>query len=152
MNDQNRSGTPPNANGPVRRQQNPANGAQQARTPQQQPARAPQPQPVRRANPLPPDQSIIASDFHKRLRGKPTHAAHSNTWYGGIGGSIAFFLKLFLVLFLLVVFVIGGFGGGMLVGYISTTKALTISDLMTSDKKQTTFVYDKNGTEIQKLT
>lgn len=192
MSNQNRPGTPPNANGPVRRQQNPGSGARQgrkppqpsqARNPQQQapgnpqqPARsnpqnpppqqvqqprAPQPpqplqpqppQSARRANPLPPDQSIIASDFHKRLRGKPTHAAHSNTWYGGIGGGIAFFIKLFLVLFLLVVFVLGGFGGGMLVGYISTTKALTISDLMTSDKKQTTFVYDKNGTEIQKLT
>lgn len=171
MSDQKRPGTPPDANGPVRRQQNPGSGAQQGRNPQnqaarsnpqnqpQQQAQAPRagqhqqpPQSVRRANPLPPDQSIIARDFHKRLRGKPTHAAHSNTWYGGIGGGIAFFLKLFLVLFLLVVFVLGGFGGGMLVGYISTTKPLTISDLMTSDKKQTTFVYDKNGTEIQKLT
>jgi len=176
MDEQRRPGTPNNANGPAGPQQNPAYGApNQARQPQsgpqaargqQQPGAGRQPvrtksgtgqppvrpQSVRRANPIPPDQSVIADDFHKKLRGKPTHAAHSNTWYGGIGSSIAFFLKLLVVLLLLVVFILGGFGGGMLVGYISTTETLTIGDLMTSDKQQTTFVYDKNGTEIQKLT
>jgi len=192
MNDQQRPGTPPNANGPVRPQQSSAYGAQQQagqqynqqagkqaskqaqqqagsqqsnpRQPSQGAGRRPdpsqagpggpavRPQSVRRSNPLPPDQSVIAGDFHKRLRGKPTHAAHNNAWYSGITGGVGFFLKIFLVLFLLVVFVIGGFGGGMLVGYISTTKPITISELFNVDKKQTTFVYDKNGTEIQKLT
>ena len=109
------------------------------------------PQSVRRASQT-PDESIIAEDFHKRLRGKPTHAAHDSTWYGGIGASIVLILKVLVIFLLLVVFVLGGFGGGMLVGYISTTEPLTISDLMTSDKKQTTFVYDKDGNEIQKLT
>jgi len=177
MDEQRRPGTSGSANGQAGPQQNPAygtpnqarqpqSGPQSARGPQQnpgasrQPARAKsgtgqppvRPQSARRANPLPPDQSVIADDFHKKLRGKPTHAAHTNTWYGGIGSSIAFFLKLLVVLLILVVFIVGGFGGGMLVGYISTTETLTISDLMTSDKQQTTFVYDKNGTEIQKLT
>jgi len=177
MDEQRRPGTSGSANGQAGPPQNPAYGTpNQARQPQPGPqtARGPQqnpgasrqparpqsgtgqppvrPQSVRRANPLPPDQSVIADDFHKKLRGKPTHAAHTNTWYGGIGSSIAFFLKLLVVLLILVVFIVGGFGGGMLVGYISTTETLTISDLMTSDKQQTTFVYDKNGTEIQKLT
>ena len=192
MNDQQRPGTPPNANGPIPPQQRPGYGAQQQagqqynqqanqqsrqqagnqqynpqgspRQPQQGAGRRPdpsqagpggpsvRPQSVRRSNPLPPDQSIIAGDFHKRLRGKPTHAAHNNAWYSGITATVGFFLKIFLVLFLLVVFVVGGFGGGMLVGYISTTKAITIPELLKVDKKQTTFVYDKNGTEIQKLT
>jgi len=153
MDEKNRPGTPPKANGPSKNQQGkPPIQQQRVQPSQQQAGQASRPQSIRRANPLPPDQSVIANDFHKRLRGKPTHAAHSHTWYGGIGGGVFFFVKIFLVLFLLVVFVLGGFGGGMLVGYISTTKPITVADLMINDKKQTTFVYDKNGTEIQKLT
>jgi penicillin-binding protein 1A len=109
-------------------------------------------QSVRRARPAPIDQSLIADDFHKRLRGKPTHAAHSHSWFSGFSAGLGLIIKVSVIILLLVVFMLGGFGGGMLIGYISTTKPLTISDLMTSDKKQTTFVYDKSGNEIQKLT
>ena len=99
-------------------------------------------QSVRRARPAPIDQSLIADDFHKRLRGKPTHAAHSHSWFSGFSAGLGLIIKVSVIILLLVVFMLGGFGGGMLIGYISTTKPLTISDLMTSDKKQTTFVYE----------
>jgi len=99
-----------------------------------------------------PNHSVIAEDFHKRLRGKPTHAAVSHSWLGGLGGTIAVFLKLFFVIFLLIVFIVGGFGGGMLVGYIATAKPLSLEKLKASDKTETSFVYDINGTEIAKLT
>ena len=105
---------------------------------------------VKRSAPI--DQSLIADDFHRRLRGKPTHAAQSHAWYNGIWAIVGIVLKISLVIILLVAFILGGFGGGMMIGYISTTKPLTVSDLMSSDKKQTTFIYDKDGNEIQKLT
>ena len=95
---------------------------------------------------------MISKDFHRRLRGKPTHAAVSHSWYAGLFGTIAVLLKVIFVVILLVVFIIGGFAGGMLVGYISTAKPLTIFDLRTSGKIETSFVYDINGTEIAKLT
>ena len=176
MNDQNRSvpprrpagqGNPPNSAGRAPQSQNPQNPAGRAAQPQNPPnptGRVPQPQKaesgpppvrpqsVRRANPLPPDQSIIARDFHKRLHGKPTHATRIHTWYGTLSGGAAFFLKIFVVIILLFTFIVGGFGGGMLVGYISTAKPLDTSELLKSDKKQTTFVYDIEGNIIEKLT
>ena len=117
MDEKNRPGTPPHANGPSKNQQGKPpiqqqrvqpsqqqSAGQLVQSPQQAAGQASRPQSIRRANPLPPDQSVIADDFHKRLRGKPSHAANSHTWYGGIGGGVFFFVKIFLVLFLLVVF------------------------------------------------
>jgi len=111
---------------------------------------APRPQSVRRSS-LPPEKSVIAKDFHKRLRGKPTHAAHFHTWYGGLGHGVAMILKTVLVIVLVIGFVVGGFGGGMLVGYISTAKPVSTIDIMTSEESLTTFVYDSQNHEIARL-
>ena len=105
---------------------------------------APRPQSARRSS-LPPEKSVIAKDFHKRLRGKPTHAAHFHTWYGGLGHGVAMILKTVLVIVLVIGFVVGGFGGGMLVGYISTAKPVSTIDIMTSEESLTTFVYDSQN-------
>ena len=61
-------------------------------------------------------------------------------------------LKFAIVFVLIVSFILGGFGGGMLVGYISTTETLTYSTLLTSNESSTSFVYDKSGNVIAKLT
>src|SRR5665648_760583 len=89
-----------------------------------------------------PNHSLISNDFHKRLHGKPTHAAVTRSWYGGLAGTLAVFLKMFIIVFLMAVFVVGGFAGGMLVAYIATAKPIPFSDLMRTDKTQTSFVYD----------
>lgn len=151
MNEQNRPVPPPNGKGPAPRRDQ---GQRPSPPPPQQvqPGQQARPQSMRRSNPLPPDQSIIAQDFRRRLHGKPTHAGHSRSWLGSISGSVKFFLTIFVVLLLLVVFIFGGFGGGMLIGYISTAEPLTIADLQTSEESLTTFVYDINGKEIAKLT
>ena len=97
-------------------------------------------------------QAVIARDFHSRLHGKPTHAAHSHAWHAGL---LAFFLSItkFILVFLLIIsFVFGGFGGGMLIAYVSTAEALTLSDFEISDAVLTSHVYDINGDEIAKLT
>ncbi len=102
-------------------------------------------------SPLSP-QAVIARDFHSRLHGKPTHAAHSHAWHAGL---LAFFLsitKFILVALLIISFVFGGFGGGMLIAYVSTAEALTLSDFEISDAVLTSHVYDINGDEIAKLT
>ena len=59
-------------------------------------------------------------------------------------------LKVILVLFLIVAVFIGGIGGGMLSGYISTTSPLEIIDLKSSDSA--TVIYDNKGLVVQELT
>ncbi len=117
------------------------------------PKAAPPPPPVSHNQAsLPPEMEVISKDFHKRLRGKPTHATRPRKWYLTIGSVLFSAFKFFLVILLLAAFIIGGFGGGMLVAYVSTAEPLTNYDLKNSVKNETSFVYDSAGNEIAKLT
>lgn len=109
--------------------------------------------PVQRStHPVLPEHSAIADELRMRLRGKPTHAAHNRSWYSELWSVIYGVLKVSLVLILCLSFIIGGFGAGMLVGYISTTTAVDIADLRTSNENKTSFVYDSKNNEIARLT
>ncbi|MBR5975675.1 MAG: PBP1A family penicillin-binding protein [Clostridiales bacterium] len=102
--------------------------------------------------PCPPENSALADELRSRLRGKPTRAAHNRHWYLEVLGAVMDIVKTALVILLCLGFLVGGFGGGMLIGYISTTTPLSIADISMTDSVETSFVYDSNGTVIAKLT
>ena len=147
MDDQTRLVPPTRPDPPTERQQT---GSQHALSGEQH--FASKPGVIQPRGPRPMNSSLIAHDFHKRLRGKPTHAAVTRSWYAGLCSTAAMFLKLLVIVILMFVFLLGGFGGGMLVGYVSTTEPLTMSGWTATDKIQTSFVYDSEGNEIAKLT
>jgi len=106
----------------------------------------------RSTHPVLPEHSAIADEFRTRLHGKPTHSAHNRSWYSELWSVISGVLKVTLIIMLCVSFTIGGFGAGMLVGYILTTTPVDIADLRTSNEKKTSFVYDSKNNEIARLT
>ncbi|MBP5416987.1 MAG: PBP1A family penicillin-binding protein [Clostridiales bacterium] len=102
--------------------------------------------------PCAPEDSALADELRSRLKGKPTRAAHNRHWYVEVMQAFFTIIKTALILLLCVSFLVGGFGGGMLIGYISTTTPLSIADISMTDSVETSFVYDSNGTVIAKLT
>lgn len=106
----------------------------------------------RSTRPVPPEHTAIADELRTHLKGKPTHSGNDHPWYSDVLSVILGVLKIALVFILCFAFIIGGFGAGMLVGYISTTTPVTVSDIRLSGEKKTSFVYDINGKEIAKLT
>ncbi len=102
--------------------------------------------------PCAPEDSALADELRSRLKGKPTRAAHNRHWYIEVIQACMTIIKTLLILLLCVSFLVAGFGGGMLIGYISTTTPLSIADISMTDSVQTSFVYDSNGTVITKLT
>ena len=101
-------------------------------------------QETRSTRPVAPEATALADELRARLRGKPTRAAHERHWYMEVLHGCADFMKTILVLLLCFCFLIGGFGGGMLIGYISTTTPLSIADITMTDSVETSFVYDAN--------
>lgn len=102
--------------------------------------------------PCAPENSALADELRTRLHGKPTRAAHNRHWYIELFSAVMSILKTMLIILLCFSFLIGGFGAGMLIGYISSTTPLSIADISMTDSVETSFVYDINGTVIAKLT
>lgn len=115
------------------------------------PATTPHPKSIRKPETLTPEAETVAIELHRRLHGKPSHAWSKRTWYSSISGGLLMVLKIILVVLLTVAILIGGFGGGMLVGYLSSTEFVSTIDLVNSDSVQTTFVYDEDNNVIAKL-
>ncbi|MBO4495140.1 MAG: PBP1A family penicillin-binding protein [Clostridiales bacterium] len=106
----------------------------------------------RSTRPIAPENSALADELRSRLSGKPTRAAHERHWYMEVFHGVMDLLKTALLILLCVGFLAGGFGGGMLIGYISTTTPLAATDITMTDTVETSFVYDSNGTVLAKLT
>ncbi|MCR4669847.1 MAG: transglycosylase domain-containing protein [Saccharofermentans sp.] len=106
----------------------------------------------RSTSPVNPENSALADELRRNLKGKPTTAGFNRSLPHEIFGFLGDIVKIFVVLLLCISFTLGGFGAGMLLGYASTTKPLSIGDLTTADEVQTSFVYDSQGKVITKLT
>ncbi|MBR3056521.1 MAG: PBP1A family penicillin-binding protein [Clostridiales bacterium] len=106
----------------------------------------------RSTRPIAPENSALADELRSRLRGKPTRAAHERHWYMEVFHGLMDILKTAVVILVCVGFLAGGFGGGMLIGYISTTTPLSVTDITMTESVETSFVYDANGTVLAKLT
>lgn len=102
--------------------------------------------------PVKPENSALADELRHRLKGKPTAAGFSRSWIREAGAFIWDCLRIVIVFVLCICFIFGGFGAGMLLGYASTTKPLSIGDLTSAEESQTSFVYDIDGNVMAKLT
>ncbi|MBO4637179.1 MAG: transglycosylase domain-containing protein [Clostridiales bacterium] len=109
-------------------------------------------EPRRNSAPVYPEDSALADELRRTLKGKPTRSGFNRSLFHEVVSFISDILKLALVLVLCAIFAVGGFGAGMLLGYVSTTQPLTIADLTQTEEVQTSFVYDSQGNEIAKLT
>ncbi|MBO4242798.1 MAG: PBP1A family penicillin-binding protein [Clostridiales bacterium] len=107
---------------------------------------------MRNSAPVAPEDSALADDLRSNLKGKPTRSGFNRSWFSEMISFFADILKIVVVLVLCACFALGGFGSGMLLGYVSTTKPLSISDLTQTEEAQTSFVYDSEGNVIAKLT
>ncbi|MCR4775412.1 MAG: transglycosylase domain-containing protein [Saccharofermentans sp.] len=106
----------------------------------------------RSTKPVRPENSALADELRHRLKGKPTAAGFSRSWIRETGAFIWDIMRIVIVFVLCICFIFGGFGAGMLLGYASTTKPLSIGDLTSAEESQTSFVYDSQGNVMAKLT
>ena len=109
-------------------------------------------EPVRNTAPVAPEDSALADELRSTLKGKPTRSGFNRSWFHELISFISDVVKIGIVLVLCAVFAFGGFGAGMLLGYVSTTRPLSLSDLTHTEEVQTSFVYDIEGNEIARLT
>jgi penicillin-binding protein 1A len=107
---------------------------------------------LRSTRPVAPENSALADELRSQLKGKPTKCGFNRSLTHEIASFVGDILKIAIVGVLCVVFTFGGFGAGMLLGYASTTKPLSIGDLTSAEESQTSFVYDIEGNVIAKLT
>ena len=107
---------------------------------------------MRDSNPVLPENSALADELRTILKGKPTVSGFNRSLKHEIMAFLAAVFKIVLVCVLCVVFAFGGFGAGMLLGYVSMTRPLSISDITQTDEVQTSFVYDSQGNVIARLT
>jgi penicillin-binding protein 1A len=106
----------------------------------------------RSTRPVAPENSALADELRSQLKGKPTKCGFNRSLTHEIGSFLGDIIKIAVVAILCLVFTFGGFGAGMLLGYASTTKPLSIGDLTSAEESQTSFVYDIEGNVIAKLT
>ena len=106
----------------------------------------------RSTRPVAPENSALADELRSQLKGKPTKCGFNRSLTHEIASFVGDILKIAIVAVLCLVFTFGGFGAGMLLGYASTTKPLSIGDLTSAEESQTSFVYDSENNVIAKLT
>ncbi len=107
---------------------------------------------VRNSAPVAPENSALADELHRSLTGKPIKSGFNRSLKHEIISFIGDVLRIGIVIVLCVCFAFGGFGAGMLLGYVSQTKPLSIADITQTDSVQTSFVYDIDGNVIARLT
>lgn len=107
---------------------------------------------MRSTSPVAPEESALADELRQTLKGKPTKSGFNRSWLREMLSFVGDVAKIMIVLLLCICFTFGGFGAGMLMGYISTTRPLSLSDLTQTEEIQTSFVYDSQGNIIAKLT
>ena len=106
----------------------------------------------RSTRPVAPENSALADELRSQLKGKPTKCGFNRSLTHEIVSFVGDILKIGIVAVLCLFFTFGGFGAGMLLGYASTTKPLSIGDLTSAEESQTSFVYDSENNFIAKLT
>ena len=105
----------------------------------------------RTTKPVPPERTALADELRSTLKGKPTRAGFNRSATHELISFFTDILKIVVVFVLCICFILGGFGCGMLLGYISTAEPLSIGELTKTEDVQTSFVYDSCGTVISKL-
>lgn len=107
---------------------------------------------MRNTRPVAPENSALADELRRVLKGKPTVSGFNRSLKHEIVSFLGSVFKIVIVMSLCAAFAFGGFGAGMLLGYVSMTKPLSIADITQTDEVQTSFVYDSEGNVIARLT
>ncbi|MDI9470735.1 MAG: transglycosylase domain-containing protein [Bacillota bacterium] len=89
------------------------------------------------------DMRRLRRTLRKHTSGKPTRPASMQTVPEVIGRGFSRLIKVVVIILILAIVLVSGVGGGMLLGYISTTEPL--NPAMLTSGSQTSRVYDKNG-------
>lgn len=92
----------------------------------------------------------IRKSLARHVRGKPAPPPSSYGPWQTLGLFISKSFKTLVLLLVLLVFLVAGFGSGILYGYIATTKPLQ-TELLKSGS-ETSYIYDKNGNVLAKQT
>ena len=89
---------------------------------------------------------VAKKDLRRRVSGKPTRHAGMVSVFQVLGNALKHLLFSALVLIILIAFLLGGIGFGMLSGYIATVTPVEVVDLRSTN--EATVVYDRNGKEL----
>ncbi|MDI9460513.1 MAG: transglycosylase domain-containing protein [Saccharofermentanales bacterium] len=93
---------------------------------------------------------VAKKDLRRRVSGKPTRHAGMVSVFQVLGNALKHLLFSALVLIILIAFLLGGIGFGMLSGYIATVTPVEVVDLRSTN--EATVVYDRNGKELARFT
>ncbi|MDD2374195.1 MAG: PBP1A family penicillin-binding protein [Eubacteriales bacterium] len=102
------------------------------------------PPPRRRSN------QSVKRELRHRIKGKPTHSGSIIGFTRLLGLSVSKALTLVLVIVMIAGLLLGGLGGGMLVGYITTAQPLYIDQIKNTN--ETTHIVDQNKEDVAILT
>lgn len=89
-------------------------------------------------------------ELRQKTKGRPSAPVYINDPLHYLGGLSKRLIRFSLLSLLLVAVLFAGLGGGILLGYIQSTKPLPIEMLQSGS--ETSFIYDKDGNVISKLT
>ncbi len=95
--------------------------------------------------------NFVRKELMRQVKGKPSRSQASETVFrsGWIGIMRA--VRLIIAILLAAGFFIGGIGGGILYGYISTATPVP-QEMLFSSSSETTRIFDANNNEIAKVT
>lgn len=93
---------------------------------------------------------VAKKDLRRRVSGKPTRHAGMVSVFQVIGNALKHLLFSALVIIVLIAFLLGGIGFGMLSGYIATATPVEVVNLRSTN--EATVVYDRNGKELARFT
>lgn len=96
--------------------------------------------------------NIVRKELLRQVKGKPSRSLATESVFrsGWIG--VARAVRLVVAILLVAGFFVGGVGGGILVGYITTAKPVSLEAIYQSDEIRNTVIYDADGNVMIKLT
>ena len=94
--------------------------------------------------------SVAKKELRRRVSGKPTRHAGMVSVFQVVGNALKHLIVSALVLVVLIAFLLGGIGFGMLSGYIATATPIEVVDLRSTNEP--TLVVDRNGKELARFT
>lgn len=94
--------------------------------------------------------NVVRKELYRHLRGKPTHSSSLLSIPKVIGLAISRAVTLFILILVIMAFLLGGIGGGMLIGYITTASPVTTDHIKNTNEM--TRIKDMNGEDVAILT
>jgi penicillin-binding protein 1A len=94
--------------------------------------------------------NVVRKELYRHLKGKPTHSSSLLSIPKVIGIAISRAVTLFILILVIMAFLLGGLGGGMLIGYITTASPVSTEHI--KNRNEMTRIKDMNGEDVAILT